>query len=122
MDVYVDNKSGARIQVVYVYFDPGCPGEPWHVEGWRDIAPSQNEYMFSTQNTNFYLYAEDIEGLGYKWSGQDKFAYIRRNEVLNQCINIQAPGSEAIGLIEYVTGGVPAYTVNLKVSNVAKVL
>lgn len=103
MDVIFNNESGSEIQIIVVFKDQSCSGgndQQWHAMGWYTLEQNMPQTLFSTNSTTFYYYAEDTQGLGRRWGGTAKFVYIRRGEIINQCISIRPPGSETIGLFE----------------------
>lgn len=118
MDVYFRNESGVGVTILVAFFDPnacieGPNDERWHLKGWYNLAPGATEYIFSTPNSTFYFYAQDTEGVGKRWTGQDKYAYLVAGIPADQCINIRPPGAEVFGLMEKDGGEVSTYTETL---------
>jgi len=108
MDVFFQNRSGARVQTIIANYDPDtCMGnsdQRWRVRAWMTLEPGESKLAFSTTSTTFYYYAEDAVGLGRKWVGRDKLAYIVRGPEIDQCIKIMPLGAQVFGLIEVNTG------------------
>jgi hypothetical protein len=105
MNIHFRNGSASGIQIVYARFEPSiCAGNgDWLVVGWYDLDPGNEVFAFSTTGTTFFYYAEDSEGRGLRWEGQDKFANIIYQR-FEHCINIVPPGSTSVGMRLYDTG------------------
>lgn len=67
IDLRVCNNSGRDATVAVSYIQPG--ESQFINRGWYDVANGACEELVTTDNANFYFYADATDGSGRRWSG-----------------------------------------------------
>lgn len=67
IDIQVCNQSGRSAKVGVSYVEVGT--QQFINRGWYDVANGACETLVSTDNQNFYMYADASDGSGLSWSG-----------------------------------------------------
>lgn len=67
VDIRVCNESGRNATVAISYVEVGT--NRFINRGWYEVANRACTELVSTDNANFYLYADAMDGSGLSWSG-----------------------------------------------------
>ncbi|RZJ42917.1 MAG: DUF1036 domain-containing protein [Brevundimonas sp.] len=67
IDLKVCNRSGRSATVAVSYVQPGETG--FINRGWYDVADGACRDLVTTDNANFYFYADATDGSGRNWKG-----------------------------------------------------
>jgi uncharacterized membrane protein len=103
VDIQVCNRSGRNATVAVSYVEVGT-GQ-FVNRGWYDVNNGACESLVSTDNSNFYFYADASDGSGRTWSGSH-----------NLCVEYPGPytfysaGETECGSGQEVKGFVPAHS------------
>lgn len=67
VDIQVCNESGRNGTVAISYVEVGT--NQFINRGWYEVADGTCESIVSTDNANFYMYGDTLDGSGRSWSG-----------------------------------------------------
>ncbi|MDY6923259.1 MAG: DUF1036 domain-containing protein [Pseudomonadota bacterium] len=67
VDLRVCNESGRNARVAISYVEVGT--RRFINRGWYDVADGACADLVSTDNANFYMYGDAVDGSGRSWSG-----------------------------------------------------